>query len=145
MNKGMDELFQELRESGSTGATPQFTQAVMSRLATRRMTRRRRQLVSALVTTAVLILAAGVLFDYMPRTESAVVDLRNETRRLRQEYSELERDLESLRASARETAPVLYLGGDDEVDLVLDLVPFILQPAPAATPAAGGGLDPYEL
>jgi len=145
MNNDVNGMVEELRDLGTTRATPDFTRRVMSRLAARRATRKRRQLAGALATAAGLILVAGILVGRIPRSAPARVDLADETRRLQQEYSDLERDLQSFRASARETAPVLYLGGDDDVDLVLDLVPFILEPAPTATSATGGGLDPYEL
>lgn len=43
--------------------------------------------------------------------------------RLRDEHRRLREDLQALRALIDENPPVLYLGGDDRVDLVLDLLP----------------------
>jgi hypothetical protein len=71
-------------------------------------------------------------------------ELASEARLLRQEHAQLRSDLEALSASARNAAPVLYLGGDDDFDLVLDLAPIIAQPSPAAA-TTGDVLDPYEL
>ena len=56
-----------------------------------------------------------------PAPEPSLAD----TRALREEHRQLMAELEALKASLRdnETAPVLYLGGSEKVDLVLDLRP----------------------
>ena len=73
-----------------------------------------------------------------PAPEPALV----ETRALEEEHRQLMEELESLKASLRESqpAPVLYLGGNENVELVLDLGP-VWQADPAADfrPAVYGG------
>ena len=94
-------------------------------------------------TVAILLTAASLLF--VDTTESPTpAELASEAQLLRQEHARLRSELEALSASARETAPVLYLGGDDSLDLVLDLAPIIAHSAPAAATAAEA-TDPYEL
>lgn len=63
-----------------------------------------------------------------------------ETRALREEHRQLMEELESLKASLRDTesAPVLYLGGNEQFDLVLDL-------APVWRDASDGGIRPAFL
>jgi hypothetical protein len=65
-----------------------------------------------------------------------------ETRTLQQEHRLLMEELESLKASIRQSqsAPVLYLGGNEDLDLVLDLAP-VWQGEPTAgiRPAVYGG------
>jgi hypothetical protein len=51
---------------------------------------------------------------------------------LRSETAEIARELETLRQQAQRPAPVLYVGGNEEVDLVLDLSTL---PLAAAVPA----------
>jgi hypothetical protein len=50
-----------------------------------------------------------------------------ETKELRAQHEELVRELERLRLLADETSPVLYLGSDGDLDLVVDLAT-LLQP-----------------
>lgn len=62
------------------------------------------------------------------------------TRALQEEHRLLVQELESLKASLRDSqeAPLLYLAGSEELDLVLDLDPVWRQPAAGFRPAVHG-------
>jgi len=139
-----DPLQRALHDLQGTHASPGFTDRVMEGLARRQARRRaRNQLTLSAATAAVLALMVGVIFVNR-ETEPTRAELANEARLLLQEHARLESDFEALRADTRDAVPVLYLGGDDDFDLVLDLAPIIAQPVPAAT-GATDTLDPYEL
>ena len=126
------------------GASPGFTSRVLHELEARQLRRRKRRK-QALSAVAVLLVAAlaGVLG--LDRPVDTTVDVASEAKQLRQEYTRLQNDLEALRESARETAPVLYLGGNDELDLILDLAPIITRSGATVVPASSVQVDPYEL
>ncbi|MGB6363659.1 MAG: hypothetical protein WBG64_13400, partial [Thermoanaerobaculia bacterium] len=50
---------------------------------------------------------------------------------LRSEHESLQQDLARLRSLAEEERPVMYLGGTDQIDLVLDLAS-VERPVPLA-------------
>ncbi len=95
-----------------------------------------RWLLTAAVTAAALALGLWLLPREAPEPRLA------ETRALQEEHRRLMEELESLKASLRDSrpAPVLYLGGNENVDLVLDLGPvWREQPAAGFRPAVYGG------
>lgn len=130
MTEERDEaLLRELKTMQSVGASEGFTGRVVAALKHRRRRRyRRRQL--ALGAAAILLLT--VLFAPLARERSTSEDpdaLASEADSLRQEYKKIQAELEALEARAEREAPIIYLGGDDDVDLVLDLASFMTQPA----------------
>jgi hypothetical protein len=82
-------------------------------------------------------MAIGLTLLPRPESRPPLVDARA----LEQEHRQLMDELESLKASLRaaEPAPVLYLGGTESVDLVLDLRPVWRADPPAAVRPASLG------
>ncbi len=100
---------------------------------------------ATIAATAVLILALGLGWREWRERQSA-----EQLQVLLAEKLEIEAEIESLRRLTAEARPVVYLGGDDEVDLVLDLARFQRQGGfgsklPAATLPAASDLRPAEL
>jgi hypothetical protein len=138
-------LQRALQDLHGVHASPGFTDRVLEGLARRKAKRRlRNQLTLSAATAAVLALMVGALFVNQSGGGLTSEEIAREARLLQQEHAQIRSDLEALSASAREAAPVLYLGGDDDFDLVLDLAPIIAQSAPSAT-AATSTANPYEL
>jgi hypothetical protein len=110
-------LIRELpRATASTG----FSQRVLQKLddASGRRRARRRHFVLAI--TAAAVLAGLVSQDHLRRRLERSRALER-VQALRDEYQELQREVEKLRALAREADPVLELGGTERVDFVFDL------------------------
>jgi hypothetical protein len=121
-----------LRELPREQARPGFTARVLHRLDA--VPERRRsipRLALATALTLVLIVTAGVLVDARrdalanARAERALAEIRAEHARLRREVQDLSQP------------PVVYLGGNEDVDLVLDLGK--VRGSEGATPAAYHG------
>lgn len=115
------ELEEELRRLPRQAASPQFTGSVLARLEGSAHHRQTTRSTLAWAGAIVLILAAIVTWslDYKS-TQSAgapgggnVERLKGEHEKLRQELALLQREIE--------TVPVVYLSGDENLDLVLDL------------------------
>ena len=139
-----DELQQAMQGLKSLHASPGFTDRLLERLDSRKAQRaRRRRLGISGAAIGVLALLATLTVNESTTTPTAA-ELAIEARQLREEHDRLRSDLEDLSARARDAAPVLYLGGDDDLDLVLDLAPIVGQSAPAAA-TASDTLNPYEL
>ena len=138
-DRELDRLLAGLpRESASRG----FTQRVLDGLdGPARLRRRgahagRRWLLAAAATAAAL--ALGVWLLPRPTTEPSLA----ETRALREEHRLLMQELEAVKASLRasQAAPVIYLGGNEQLDLVLDLGPVWQgEASPAVRPAVSAG------
>jgi hypothetical protein len=111
-----------------------FTAQVMARLATAPGRRRRGAAPRwAATTAAALALAAGLGWGALALAG------RQRTAELRAETAALARELAALRAEAAQPAPMIYVGGNEEVDLVLDLSALPMAaavPAPLAAAAA---------
>jgi hypothetical protein len=120
-----DRLRDALRGLPAPGPGPAFTARVMARLAAA-PARAPRRVPAWAAAAAAVVLAAGLLLG----GRAVVREQRNAA--LRSETEELARELEALRQAAERPAPVLYLGGTEEVDLVLDLSTL---PLAAAVPA----------
>jgi hypothetical protein len=104
-----------LRELPREHARPGFTARVLHRLDA---TERRRSLPRLALATAlavVLAITAGVLVDAR-RDALEAARTRQALREIRAEHGRLEREVQEL-----DQPPVVYLGGDENVDLVLDL------------------------
>jgi hypothetical protein len=139
-----ERLQRALQDLQGVQASPGFTDRVLEGLARRKARRRlRNQLtISAAAATVLAIVVSAIVVNQS--SEITREELALEARQLRQEHAQLRSDLEDLSASARDAAPVLYLGGDDDFDLVLDLAPIIGQTAPVAATTTNT-TDPYEL
>jgi hypothetical protein len=110
-----EELQGLLRSLPREGASEGFTEGVMARLdEVRRPLYRDPRLALA----ASLVLAVALWFGIGSWRDARQQDhARERVRALRTELEELQKDVSLM----RELAPVLYLGGDDEVDLVIDM------------------------
>jgi hypothetical protein len=140
-----DPIDTSLATLDGVGASEGFTERVLEKLGSRRRQRRRRRRRALAVAASSFIIAAVALpfiFGSVQQGESEIID---EAEALIREHARLERELEELRSSARETAPVLYLGGNDDMDLVLDLGPIILQTAPASVYPHTNSTESLEL
>jgi hypothetical protein len=105
-----------LRELPGESARQGFTARVLNRLEApeRRRSMPRLALAGALAMT-VLTVTAGVLVDAR-RDALEAVHARQALQEIRAEHGRLEREVQEL-----SRPPVVYLGGDENVDLVLDL------------------------
>jgi hypothetical protein len=122
-----------LHELPREHARPDFTARVLERLdapAPRPITR----LVLAMATVLAVAVSTGVLIDRQsaPREAIEAEQARRIVQDLRAEHERLQRELQEL-----SEPPVVYIGGNEDVDLVLDLGK--VRAAEGATPAAYHG------
>jgi len=121
-----------LRELPREQARPGFTALVLYRLDAPARRRSIPRLALATALTAVLAVTAGLLIDARrdalanARAERALAEIRAEHARLEREVRELS-----------DPPSVVYLGGNEDVDLVLDLGK--VRGSEGATPAAYHG------
>jgi hypothetical protein len=121
-----------LRELPREQARPGFTARVLHRLDAPARRRSIPRLALATALTAVLAVTAGLLVDARrdalanARAERALAEIRAEHARLEREVQELS-----------DPPSVVYLGGNEDVDLVLDLGK--VRGSEGATPAAYHG------
>jgi hypothetical protein len=103
-----------LRELPREPARPGFTARVLNRLEApeRRRALPRLALAGALATLAI---TAGVLVDAR-RDAREAIQARRALQEIRAEHGRLQREIQEL-----SQPPVMYLGGNENVDLVLDL------------------------
>ncbi len=126
-------LEKAMRNLSSERASEDFTGRVLEELARREPSRLRGispRWAVALATLAAGCMALGIWLRSYPTTESKPSET-NTHLLLRQEYESLQSEVDELRSLAAQPPPVLYLGGDSRVDLVLDL--------------GQSGLDPTKL
>ena len=108
-----------LRELPRERAREGFTARVVARLdaAPEPKSRLRPRLVLAAAALAAVVASAGILQVHAGRQEALrAAEARKVLRELRSEHDSLKQELRSL-----SQPPVVYLGGDEEVDLVVDL------------------------
>jgi hypothetical protein len=108
-----------LRELPREEPSFDFTRRVLAKLDARsRSGSRSRGVVLAWAAAALLgvILSQGYVREWYQRSRAAA-----RVRELRDEYRELQTELEKLRTLTRELEPVLPLGGTDDVEFVFDL------------------------
>lgn len=121
-----------LRELPREQARPGFTARVVNRLDAPKHRRSLPRLALATALAVVLAVAAGLLIDARrdalesARAEQALAEIRAEHARLEREVRELS-----------DQPSVVYLGGNEDVDLVLDLGK--VRGSEGATPAAYHG------
>jgi len=108
-----------LRELPRERAQEGFTARVMLRLDAPSEPKRWLQprLVLATAALAAVVASAGILQVHAGRQEALrTAEARKMLRELRSEHDSLKQELQTL-----SQPPVVYVGGDDEVDLVVDL------------------------
>jgi len=103
-----------LRSLPRTGASPEFTSAVVSRLDEPAERKPIRALAAACAAAVLISALAGGQYVQMRRDEARLENLRVEQKRIASELEELKRI-----TSAYE--PLLYVGRTEEVDLYVDL------------------------
>ena len=121
-NRQPHSVEEALAELSRERASEDFTRRVLDGLDHRRPTELAGispRWVATLAMLAVVGLALGFWLRSYPATEPSV--RKESTMLLRQEYESLQDEVEALRSLAAQTPPVLYLGGDSQIDLILDL------------------------
>lgn len=120
-----DEFERELRQalrSDPQAASRGFTDSVLERA---RNARRRRVALPARPALAAaalaLVLVAGLTVWRNVDTGAPRPTEERTRQELLEEYRQIEAELGEIRRLARETDPVLYLGGDERFDLIYDL------------------------
>jgi hypothetical protein len=110
---------QLLRELPAETARPGFTARVVARLDRSEEPERRPALRPRLAWTAALVAALGISAGMIGIRDRPAAPDRAEARRilaeLKAEHSRLEQDFQELRE------PVYYLGGNEDIDLIVDL------------------------
>lgn len=138
MNEPLDErddgLRAALRELPAAAPSPAFTARVLARLERRQRTRRRALPAWVPAAAAVAALVVG-LWGAVAGRQAWQEGRRREA--LRAESAALARELAALQEEVSKPAPVLYLGGNEQVDVVLDLSSLPIAAAPAAASALG--------
>jgi hypothetical protein len=121
-----------LRELPRESARPGFTQRVLARLdepakAVARPVGWRLRLAVAAIALLV-VTAAGVVRHEQSREAARAAEARRLLQEIRAEHDRIEQELHTL-----SEPPVIYLGGDERLDLVVDLdrIPAEDGPAPA--------------
>jgi hypothetical protein len=108
-----------LKELPQEQARPGFTARVLARLDTAPPARVRWQPRLTAVVAVAVALTAGLVYNSRLEAEKAAKRVRAERilRELRAEHGRIKKELEAL----PEEPPVLYLGGDEKMDLVVNL------------------------
>lgn len=113
----LDELLQALpRVRASDG----FTGRVLAGLE-RRPRRATRAGAVGWAAAATLLLVALIVGGLRVEHQQTIDERAGRAAQLRSEHESLRRDLARLKSQAEQERPVVYLGGTDQIDLVLDL------------------------
>lgn len=117
-----DTLLQELSQLPRAQASEGFTDRVLAALKDREgyTPRRLARLAWAGAVTLMLGLLVGALVVYQ-RQQAAELAYQQQVEELRSRYEELLNEVVSIRQEASMPDNRLYLGGDDSLDLMLDL------------------------
>lgn len=121
-NRQSKSLERALAELRPVRASENFTRRVLAELDERRPSIRARtspRWAMALAALLVIGLGLGLWLGSRPGIDSEIQE--NQALQRRQEYESLRQELAALRSLADRRPPVLYLGGDSQIDLVLDL------------------------
>ena len=128
------ELRSKLQEDPEK-ASPGFTQSVLDRIEHRSQPSwfvLRPKL--ALAAAIVLLVFGGILGA---RFGKSTPDTSANRTQLLREYMEMQAELEQIRQMADDSGPVLYLGGDETVDVLFDLSDYVdsnnIRPASLST------------
>lgn len=137
MTSRIDPLDRQLKDMPAVRASADFTTAVLKRLdelPAHGFESRSRRLVLAAVAAGIATLVLLTLVPRRGQDPNAI--LAAEVTEIRRQHELLTQELNRLRARTEDTAPVLYLGGVDEIDYVLDLSPFLLPQTGRVVPAS---------
>lgn len=133
---GTEQLRRALRAVPADEPGPHFTAGVLARLGRAPAAARwRPSLLPAWAVAAVVLFGLAGGWGVVNHRAAAAERRRAE---LRSETAAIAAELAALREEATRSAPVLYLGGTEEVDLVLDLATL---PVAAALRTPGAGAD----
>jgi hypothetical protein len=114
-----EQLDQALRSLQAERASHGFTQRVLKRLDAPPSDAQRRVWLRVVAVAVVLLVVVPATLWWRDRVERDVT--RNEILALRDEYRQLEQQLEVLRRVRAESEPVVGVGSDDQVDYVVPL------------------------
>ena len=84
-----------------------------------------------LMLNLILLLVALILAGLRIEQQQSAGERANRAAELRSEHQSLQQDLARLKSQAEQERPVVYLGGTDQIDLVLDLTA-VERPVPPA-------------
>lgn len=137
----LDTELRRVLRSSSDEASPDFNRHVLKRLARRRPPRPLLLRPAFAVGAVALVLVTGLVVLTASRQSSGLEEAARREQLL-DEYQALEVELEQLRRLASESAPVLYLGGDETFDVMYDLAAYRQGPPadtirPASLPDRG--------
>ena len=118
------DLTTALRELPPVRASAGFTESVMQGLE-RRSHAGGRLPRWAWASSLAFLLASALAAGWIVRGRSLAPPPPTPAETLRSEYLQLQRELDALRDVAVGPAPLVYLGGDESVDLVFDLEPLV--------------------
>ena len=118
MSSFKQELRARLRQDPES-ASPGFTRSVLERVAQRPrrawfVLRPRLAMAAAVALLALGAILGARLGERAPRASA-------DREQLVREYMEMQSELEQIRRLADDSSPVLYLGGDETVDVLFDL------------------------
>ncbi len=134
MSSFEQKLRSRLREEPEK-ASPGFTRSVLARLGERPQRSWMTISPQLAAAAAVVLLLAGVLIgaQFGPKPQETASDREQ----LLREYIALQSELEQIRRMADDTGPVLYLGGDESVEVLYDLRDYVgsnnIRPASLST------------
>lgn len=125
-----DPLSKALQQLETRPASAGFTDGVLARLDARdaRRQRRRRFQAALAAPAALVVLILGALWMFRPAASPPGVDSNaGRAEEIRRQHRLLREELEQLQRAADQRRTLLYLGANDEYDLVLDLKPLLDQ------------------
>jgi uncharacterized protein YaeQ len=115
-DRRMDEL---LRTLPKERAREDFTSGLIQRLDSGAPPRQRMRFALAMAAAAVLLAAASIGVWWWQQSDKE--ELKEQIAQLRVEHQALTQELSQMRRQSTSIRPVLYLGGDERMDYVLDL------------------------
>lgn len=115
------QLNEILRSLPRQGAPEGFTEQTVSRLGDGRPVRRNWRRVALVATACAALIGLGVPLGLELRQQAKQERVRDELERLLDDHQQLKQQLAALRASQAQEPELLYLGGTDSADYVVDL------------------------
>jgi vacuolar-type H+-ATPase subunit I/STV1 len=109
-----------LRELPAAEASSHFTERVLGKIDRSSPRARARRRAGLLAVAATVVLGVAGVSGYV-RHRVDEWRAAERVQALREEYRELQAELEKLRSLAREVEPVLDLGGTEDVEFIFDL------------------------
>jgi hypothetical protein len=125
MSSFEQDLRNRLREDKEK-ASPGFTQSVLARVDERPQTSWLTITPGLAAAAAVVLLLIGGFIGARFRTQPE--ETASSREQLLREYIAMQSELEEIRRMADDTGPVLYLGGDESVEVLYDLRDYVDSP-----------------